>query len=231
MPVDLKSTAATLGNRPSFVGTTDGQQLLRGVNAYMRQAGIVDDAGSFSGATVQQAERLKQYLNDQWSPRTSKLIRGIKDAIDDDVTQSAGGDVYKNARALRATRAAVLDNPNGIASLLESSGPNGINRSVNIERVPDMVARMPVDQFNHVVDTLQSVPRELNSKATAALGEIRSQLMLRMQEQAEKLKGNWNNKGVTQYLNSNRLKLSKVFTPAGAAAHDVPQIQPGTFST
>lgn len=214
MPVDLKSTTTTLGNRPAFIGTTDGQQLLRGVNAYLRQAGIVDDAGTFGGATVQQAERIKQYLNDQWSPRTGKLIRAVKDAIDDDVTQSAGEDVYGQARALRRARANLLDDPKGVASLLESSGPKGINRAVNVERIPDTVARMPVDQFGHIVDTLRGVAPELQTQAQAAIGEIRAQFMLRLQEQAQKLKGAWNNRGVTQYLNTNSAKLAKVFSPA-----------------
>jgi hypothetical protein len=214
MPVDLKSTTATLANRPAFIGTTDGQQLLRGVNAYLRQAGIVDDAGTFGGATVQQAERIKQYLNDQWTPRTGKLNRAVKDAIDDDVTQSAGEDVYGQARALRRARANVLDDPKGVASLLESSGPQGINRAVNVERIPDTVARMPVDQFGHIVDTLRGAAPELQTQAQAAIGEIRAQFMLRLQEQAQKLKGAWNNRGVTQYLNANSAKLAKVFSPA-----------------
>ena len=217
MPLELTNTARVLADRPAFIGTSDGQQLLRGVNAYLRQAGIADDAGTIGTASVQQAERLKQYLNDQWTPRTARLIRSIKDSIDDDVTTSAGGDVYAQARAMRTLRANLLDNPQGVSSLLESSGPNGINRPVNVERVPDTVARMPVDQFQHVVSTLNCVATDIPSiapQARAALGEIRAQFALRLQEQAQKFKGAWNNRGVTQYLNQNSAKLAQVFSPA-----------------
>jgi hypothetical protein len=217
MPLELNSTSKVLANRPEFIGTTEGQQLLRGANAYLRQAGVMDDAGTVGNATVQQAELFKQYLNNQWSPRTARLIRGMKDAIDDDVTQSAGGDVYGQARAARAQRANLLDNPTGISSLLDSSGPEGINRAVNVERVPDTVARMPVDQFGHVVDTLEEARKipTISDGATAAINELRSNFMLRMQEQAQKLKGDvWNNRGASQYLNANSAKLARVFTPA-----------------
>jgi len=214
LPLELSNTSKVLANRPEFIGTTEGQQLLRGASAYLRQAGVMDDAGTLGSATVQQAERFKQYLNNQWSPRTSRLIRTMKDAIDDDVTQSAGGDVYQEARQTRALRAHLLDDPQGVASLLESSGPEGINRQVKVERVPDAVARMPVDQFSHVIDTLNGVPAELRPQANAALSEIRTQFLLRMLEQAQKLKGSWNNRGVSQYLNNSSAKLAKVFSPA-----------------
>jgi hypothetical protein len=91
------------------------------------------------------------------------------------------------------------------------------HRAVNVERVPDTVARMPVDQFGHVVDTLEQARRipSISDGATAAINELRSQFMLRMQEQAQKLKGDvWNNRGVSQYLNANSAKLARVFTPA-----------------
>jgi hypothetical protein len=138
-PLELDSTGKVLANKPEFIGTTDGQQLLRGANAYLRQAGVMDDAGTLGSATVQQAEQFKQYLNNRWSPRTARLIRNLKDAIDDDVTQSAGSDVYAQARAARTQRARLLDDPKGISSLLDSSGPEGINRAVNANAYPTLL--------------------------------------------------------------------------------------------
>jgi hypothetical protein len=35
--------------------------------------------------------------------------------------------------------------------------PEGINRAVNVERVPDTIARMPIDQFGHIVETLRRI--------------------------------------------------------------------------
>jgi hypothetical protein len=83
---------------------------------------------------------------------------------------------------------------------------------VNVERVPDNVARMPVEQFSPIIKKLGGMPAEMRSRAQAALSEIRLQFALRLQEQAQKLKGAWNNRGVTQYLNQNSAKMAKVFS-------------------
>ena len=53
----------------------------------------------------------------------------------------------------------------------------------------------------------------MRPQAQAALGEIRSQFLQRMQETGQKFKGNqWNNRDVTQYLNANSAKLARVFS-------------------
>jgi hypothetical protein len=66
--LELDSTSKALANKPDFIGTTEGQQLLRGANAYLRQAGVMNDAGTLRGTSVQQAEQFKQYPSNQWSP-------------------------------------------------------------------------------------------------------------------------------------------------------------------
>lgn len=215
VPINMPSTNQFLTReRSQFLGTVEGKQLLEGVQSQMKDLGLTDQyAGTLQPATVQQAELLKQHLNNAWTPRTGKLISQMKDAIDGDVMKSAGEDIYAQARQARTLRSNLLDDPQGVASLLDSSGPGGINRAVNVERIPDTVVRMPVDQFGHVVDTLKRMPVEMQPQAQAALAEIRSQFALRLQEQAQKLKGAWNNRGVTQCLNQNSAKMAKVFSP------------------
>jgi len=130
-PVDLTNTGAFLNNeRAQFLGTVEGKQLREGVQARMRDLGLIDGDGNVQGATVQQAERLKQYLNDQWSPRTSRLIGQMKGTIDDDVTRDAGQDIYAKARQLRVLRSTLLDDPTGIAKLAPPDDRLGINRAV-----------------------------------------------------------------------------------------------------
>jgi len=216
VPLDLNSTQQLLAKRSNFVGTTEGRQLLDGINTHLSENGLLNDAGGLNKTTVQQAELIKQYLNDQWSPRTARLIKGLKDAIDDDVTKSAGEDIYGQARAARRQRAVLLDDPKGIASLLDNSGPENINRAVPLEKIPDKLMNLPNEQFGHIISTLQKARAmpELADSATAALNEIRSHMMARMQQVAQKFKDEtWNNRGVSQFLNANSAKLAKVFTP------------------
>jgi hypothetical protein len=212
-PVDLRSFKDVL-NDDSNITNSDRMHLRDGLNSYVKKLKLVDGEGNVSG-DVAQAETIRKYLGENWSPQNARYVGKLKDALDDDVTKAAGSDVYQTARAVRAERANLLDNPKGVSSLIDSSGPSGINRAVDYEKVPDKIARMPVDQFGHVVDTLKGMTAELQPKAQAALGEIRSQFLQRMQEQGQAFKSNqWNNKGVTQYLNANSAKLAKVFSPS-----------------
>ena len=99
-----------------------------------------------------------------------------------------------------------LDNPNGIAKILDAEGPNKINRKVDIEKIAQNIIDMPVDQFTHVVDTLRNVPEGLKPQAQAALSEIKAQF-------ANQLAAKKTPKQVTDYMNANREVMNRVFTP------------------
>lgn len=214
VPMRLIDTKKLMSNeRSAFSGSVEGEALYRGTVARMQELGIIDDKGRLGGVTVQQAEQLKQYLNDQWAPRNSRLIRKLKDSIDDDVMRSAGTDIYQRARALRSARAKVLDDPKGIAKIMDAEGPEGINRAVAIERIPDTITTMPVAQFEHIVKTLSNVPPEIQPVAQSALNEIKAQFASKIFEIGSRQATQWNAKGVSQYLNSNSARMSRVFKP------------------
>jgi hypothetical protein len=199
------------GDQADFLATEEGTALLRGLTARMKSLGIKEGEGG--GVTVEQAERLKQFMNNAWQPRTAKLINGLREAIDDDVTSSAGEDIYGQARALRRMRAVTLDEPNGIGKLLDASGPEGINRKVPIEQIPDRLAGMPVDQLAHVVRTLRTVPEELQPQAQAALSELRAHFANKVLDAGAGRVGQWGSRDVSRYIRNNQAKLEMVMSP------------------
>lgn len=212
-PIDMPSVHKIIGGSASqFLGTVEGKQLLQGVKARMGDLGMLDD-GEAQPANVQAAERLRQYLNDNWTPRTSRLIGSLKDAIDDDVTKSAGQDIYGQARAMRSLRARTLDDPNGIAKLMDSSGPEGVNRAVPTEKIADAVTTMPVAQLQHVLTTLKEVPDELQPQAQAAIAEIKAHMAAKVADAGKSTQSLWNAKGVTQTLTKNSARMQALFTP------------------
>ncbi len=217
MPLDLPTTGNFLqSERASFLGTVEGKQLREGVLARMRDLDMMDQDGNVTPSTVQQAERLRQYLGDQWTPRTSRLIAKMKDALDDDVTRAAGSDIYANARATRSLRSTLLDDPTGIAKLAPPDDRLSINRAVPLEQVPDYVTKLPVDQFAHVVNTLREIPTdatEVRPTAAAALNEIRAHFANSVEKAGNSTQGMWNTKGANEYLNKNQLRMAHVFTP------------------
>ncbi len=210
VPTELKGFQDVLGD-DSLMTNQDRVGLRGGLNAYLRKLGVVDENGNVT-ASVSQAETIRKYLNDEWSPQNSKLVGKLKDALDDDVTKDAGSDIYEQARALRAERGATLDNPKGIASLIDASGPNGINRVVPAEGVMGKLETMPVAQLEHVVKTLGGMDGDLAPQGQQALNDIRSHFAQRIEDIGGKTEGQWNSRGVNQYLKNNAARLQTVFS-------------------
>lgn len=201
-----------------FEGKAENAQLRRGITAYAKEQGIIGTDGTVQPITVQTAEGLRKYLNGEWSPQSSGLIGRIKEALDTDVTQAAGTDTYAAARALHAERKNTLDNPNGISSLLNENGPNGINQAVPDERVAPKMLTMPTNQFAHVVDTLNSLPPALAPQGAQAIAEVKGALARKIYSAGDSGGTQngpsiWNAANVTKALNANASKMALVFTP------------------
>lgn len=207
-----------IGTNSAFAGKQENSALRRGIRAYMREQNIVDASGKMQPVTVQQAEGLRQYLNSQWSPQNSGLIGRIKESLDTDVTKTGGGDLYKLGRALHAERKNTLDNPKGIASLLQEEGPGGINQSVADERIGNRLMTMPTNQFKHVVDTIRNMPEGLQPQAQQALNEIKGVFAENIRLAGDRGgtqagPSMWNAADVTRELNKQNSKLGLIFSP------------------
>lgn len=202
-------------NKSAFLGTVEGKQLLEGVQARASELGLTGPNETFNPATVEQAERLRQYLNDNWTPRTGRLVGAMKNALDEDVTRAAGADVYAAGRAVRAVRATNLEEPKGISKLLAPDDKLGINRQVAHEDVGDYVRDLPVDQFGQVVNVLKAAGKNpaIAPKAAQALNEIRAHYANDVKAKGDSTKGMWNEKAVHQYLADNNANMTQVFTP------------------
>jgi len=197
-------------NDDSSLTNSDRVHLQSAALAYGKKLGIVDDDGNFSG-TVAQAETMRKYLNESWSPQNSGFVGKLKDALDDDVTKAAGDDVYSSARALRSQRGATLDDPNGIAKILDSSGPAGINRAVPVEKVMDTVSTMPVAQLTHIMTTLRNLPPELQPEGQAAIESLQAHVASKIADAGKSTQSMWNAKGVTQALRTNSARIPLIF--------------------
>lgn len=208
-PLALDRFNEVLGTDSKFANT-DTIELRKGITARMKELGMIDKDGNLLPATVDQAENLRQYVNEEWSPKSNGRIRELKNALDEDVTSAAGEDLFKAARDLHAAKQRIFADPKGLSSILESEG---INRKVPIEKVADTVANLPNAQFAQIVNTLKLVPDELRPQAQAALSEIKAHMASRMIEAAKGRQAQWGARDVTTYLNKNALKLESVFSP------------------
>jgi hypothetical protein len=191
----------------NFTVNDNFMSLRRGIQSHLKENGLVDAEGRVSPMTVEQAENLRKYVNSNWSNERSGIIGRIKDNIDNDVTLVAGKDVYKNARDIRTKIARLLDDPKGVAKIMDYDPQSPMNRAVPFEKIATTVERMDVDQQRHLIKLLKEMPPELRPQADAAIGQIRAQFANRILEEGSKNKGQWNASNITKYLNSNNRKL------------------------
>jgi hypothetical protein len=210
-PVGFNSFKDTL-NDDSLLTNQDRVLLKPAITAYMKKLGMVDENGNFSGSALQ-AETVRKFLNDSWSPQNSKFVGALKDSLDDDVTSSAGKDIYQQARAIRTLRARTLDDPKGIAKILDSSGPDEINRKVEIPKIADTITSMAPNQLSHIIDTLKNVPDELQPQAQTAISEIKAHMANKLLEAGNSTQGQWNAGAVTKVIKDNKEKMNRLFSP------------------
>jgi hypothetical protein len=163
------------------------------------------------GFTVENAENFRKWLNQVWTPDNSATIGKVKGALDDDVLKGAGEDIYGPARQVVQTEKQTLDNPSGVAKLMDVDPKNPLNRTTAYEKIPDTLTRLPAAQFDNVVRTLQAMPDAIQPQAQAALSEIKAHLANKVLDAGSSTQGQWNAPGVSKVLKANSAKLQSIF--------------------
>jgi hypothetical protein len=205
VPSDLQKFLDTNSN---FTVNDSFMSLRRGVEAHLKENDLLDADGKVKPMTVEQAEGLRRYINSNWNNERSGIIGRLKDKIDNDVTKVAGEDVYKKARDIRTKIARLLDDPKGVAKIMDYDPQSPMNRAVPFEKIASTIERMDVDQQRHLIKLLKEMPDELRPQADAAIAEIKAQFANRILQEGSKNKGQWNAGNITKYLNDNNRKLS-----------------------
>jgi hypothetical protein len=156
-PVDMGPLAGGLSEMSSMEGVVP---MIGAVRREAQRLGAIaaDDAGNLVPRTmaINDAETLRQFVNqavDWTNPRESIFGRRINSLIDQS-TEAAGGDLYRNARKLRADFANEFENVGLTARLIGTkAGTN--ERQIALEDVFDkVILSSPVDEMNKVRGTL-----------------------------------------------------------------------------
>ena len=192
----------------NFTVNDSFMSLRRGIQAHLRENGLLDANGRVKSMTVEQAENLRKYINSNWNNERSGIIGRLKDKIDNDVTKVAGEDVYKRARDIRTKIARLLDDPKGVAKIMDYDPQSPMNRAVPFEKIASTIERMDFDQQAHLLKLLREMPDEVRPQADAAIAEIKAQFANRLLQEGSKNKGQWNAANVTKYLNDNSRRLA-----------------------
>jgi hypothetical protein len=208
IPVEAQNIANILNDESLTLANTETIGLTNIAKARMKQLKMMDKDGNLLPTDAKTAENFRKFINENWDSKNANLHRQLKDAVDADVLANIDQSTpfYKEARDLVTLRKNTLDNPNGISRILKAEGPNKINRRVDIEKIAQNIADMPVDQMTHVIETLRNVPESLQPQAGAALAEIKAQF-------ANNLADKKTPKKVNDFMKSNSEVMNRLFTP------------------
>ena len=180
-PIQLTELQNLIRTDSVFAGKSENQSIRRGLRAYLREQNLIDQGGNLQPVNAQAAEGIRQYLNSQWSPQTSRLIGRLNSTIDDDVLKTLPSDIYRDARQARAQYASIFEDPKGMAQILDISGPDGVNRAVPLDVLADKMAAYAARdsaQFRQIMNTLENLPTpQLQDLGRRAASEIRAHLV------------------------------------------------------
>jgi hypothetical protein len=204
--VDTSTFSKFLNTNSNFVVNDSFKSLRNGIKSHLQEQGLMTKDGRMSPLTVDQAERLRQYINSNWNRDRSGIIHKLTDSIDNDVTRVAGADIYEAARGIRTQMANLLEDPVGVSKIMDYDPKTPINRSTAFPDIPKAVERMTPDQQQHLIKVLQEIPPELQPQAQRAIAEIKSQFANTIAEIGGKGES-WNAKAVSKYLKDNNRSL------------------------
>ncbi|WP_186157040.1 glycoside hydrolase family 73 protein [Burkholderia gladioli] len=194
-------------------------------------------------------DAVRKSNNAGWTPDNARTIAAVNRAIDQDVAAAAGSESYKLGDAVHQAQKTLLDAP-GIAKVFGDADANGIKGGVALEKLPQKLNNMPLDQWRHVYNTLDDlsrgqirgapdgmppVPQELQQLAAAARNEMTGSLAREVYEQGAGKVGAWNQNSANKTLNSViGQKIVETFPPDEVqrfhALNYAGQIMPGVHS-
>jgi hypothetical protein len=208
-PVGQLDEVDSLLKNPDFTETLLAKDQGGLLNSMQRQFQRFKDLNP-AGFTVDNAENFRKFLNQIWTPETSQTLGKVKGAIDEGVFKNAGADIYGPSRALSQTKKALLDDPEGMA-IFDKDPNKPINRATAYEDIPNKVADLGSDQFNHLMEVYRGLPKELQPLGGAAEGEVQGHMVNRLLDAGSKTETQWNKKAVNAELSANSENFNTAF--------------------
>jgi hypothetical protein len=119
---------------------------------------VPDDAGNLApgSISINDAETLRQFVNKatDWTDRRDSVFGRQINSLIDQATENAGGNLYRNARRLRAQFAEEFENV-GLTAKLIGTKRGTSERQIALEDVFDkVVMASPIEEMNKVRGTL-----------------------------------------------------------------------------
>jgi hypothetical protein len=181
-------------------------------------------ANNPEGVNASQAEQYRQFLNTLWKTNPDAVGK-LKGALDTDMYNHFGEDVFGQARQLHQLGKTLLDNPKGVSQISGKDPSTPANRTTAYEDIPDKVANLSGDQFKNLINTYKMMPDDLQPQAQAAISEIQGHMVNRLLDAGSKTEGQWNKKAVNTELSNNSENFKTAFADNPEAAAKIKDLK------
>ena len=221
-PVTLNEFGEYAPDLTKLPGTADAVAFKSSMDRVAQQLQIMDKDGNPLPATASQAEAMRQWLNKDHGPDVWEFVKGAKEALDNDVTGAAGEDVFAQARAAHSLAQRTLYDNAQLAKAFQEDSKG--NRAVQLENLPDAIARTGVDSHAHFVKVMSNMPDGLQAYGAQALKELAANYASNLAEKGRNNTpgGRWKYRDASKYIADNNMKLSQVFNNDGMGMiHDL----------
>lgn len=211
------------GNEGTLGGASDLIQLARTTGFRDPVTGDM-----YAPNSVAAWDAVRKSINSEWSPSNRNVVRQINGAIDQDIASAGGQEMYKLGDRIHQVEQTLLDSK-GIGSVLGEYDDNGVKTGASLESIPQKLNSMPLDQWQHIHDTLDDlsrgqirgapsgmppVPDEVQQAAAQARNEMHGALARSVYEAGAAKAGVWNQNAVNKMLNSSvGQKITRNFSP------------------
>jgi hypothetical protein len=170
----------------------------------------------YAPGSVAAYQAVTKALNKGWTPENSVTIGKINEAINQDIAKSGGGDLYQLGNKIHGLDKGLLSDSAGISDVFGDVDPNGVQTGKDFDRIPKILNNMPLDQWRHIHDTLDTlsrgklrdapegmdpVPPELQQAASRAKAEMHGALAREVYSQGASNVGGWSASKSNQSLN------------------------------
>jgi hypothetical protein len=113
----------------------------------------------YAPGTVAAYHAVTKALNRGWTPENSVTIGKINGAINEDIAKSGGADLYQLGSKIHRLDKGLLSDSAGIKDVFGEVDPNGIQTGKDFDNIPKTLNNMPLDQWRHIHDTLDTLSR------------------------------------------------------------------------
>lgn len=221
-PVQFPTLEAALQNK-----TLKNSLLAQGKEGFLH--GVQSQWDDFhennpGGINASVAEQYRQFLNTLWKTNP-EAVGKLKEAMDTDMQNHFGEDLFGPSRQLYQLKKTLLDNPKGVAQIAGRDPHTPVNRTTAYEDIPDKVANLTADQFKNLWNTYKMMPDEIQPAAQAAMSEIKGHQVNRLLDAGARQQTQWNKKGVNTELSNNSENFKTAFADDAANAAKIKDLK------